>query len=98
MGSSQQDKPQLFRSLRRPPRPFALANACDAASARVIEAAGAGTLATTGASIAKALGSPGGDTLTRDHALKLISRTCRRRQRSRHRMTSKAAADEPTSA
>ncbi|MFD7496574.1 isocitrate lyase/phosphoenolpyruvate mutase family protein [Streptomyces sp. NPDC059832] len=64
----------LFRSLHTPSVPLALANAWDVASARVIEAAGAPVIATTSAGVAWSLGSPDGDVLARDRALKLIAR------------------------
>lgn len=64
---------RLFRSLHTPSAPLALANAWDAASARVVEAAGAPALATTSAGVAWALGSPDGNTLDRDRAVAALA-------------------------
>ncbi|MEU7075290.1 isocitrate lyase/phosphoenolpyruvate mutase family protein [Streptomyces narbonensis] len=74
MTTAQSTAAELFRSLHSPTAPLALANAWDVASARVIEAAGAPAIATTSAGVAWSLGSPDGDALTRDRALKLIAR------------------------
>ncbi|MFD8805639.1 isocitrate lyase/phosphoenolpyruvate mutase family protein [Streptomyces sp. NPDC059597] len=65
---------RLFRSLHTPSAPLALANAWDAASARLVEAAGASAIATTSAGVSWALGSPDGGTLTRERALEVIAR------------------------
>ncbi|MFF9474075.1 isocitrate lyase/phosphoenolpyruvate mutase family protein [Streptomyces roseolus] len=64
----------LFRSLHTPARPLALANAWDAASARIVEAAGAPAIATTSAGVAWSLGAPDGDRVSRDLALEAIGR------------------------
>ncbi|MFB6989600.1 isocitrate lyase/phosphoenolpyruvate mutase family protein [Streptomyces sp. NPDC056304] len=74
MTITQPDRAHLFRSLHTPSAPLALANAWDVASARVIEAAGAPAIATTSAGVAWSLGSPDGDLLDRDRALKVIGR------------------------
>ncbi|MEV6246911.1 isocitrate lyase/phosphoenolpyruvate mutase family protein [Streptomyces sp. NPDC051742] len=74
MTIAQPDNVRLFRSLHTSAAPLALANAWDVASARVIEAAGAPAIATTSAGAAWSLGSPDGDILARDRALKLIAR------------------------
>ncbi|MEW2132281.1 isocitrate lyase/phosphoenolpyruvate mutase family protein [Streptomyces sp. NPDC005435] len=68
------DNARLFRSLHTPSAPLALANAWDAASARVVEAAGAPAIATTSAGVSWALGSPDGGSLTRARALEVIAR------------------------
>ncbi|MFH8620551.1 isocitrate lyase/phosphoenolpyruvate mutase family protein [Streptomyces vietnamensis] len=68
------DDARVFRSLHTPTAPLALANAWDVASARVIEAAGAPAIATTSAGVAWSLGSPDGDLLGRERALKAIAR------------------------
>ncbi|MEU4153810.1 isocitrate lyase/phosphoenolpyruvate mutase family protein [Streptomyces sp. NPDC026659] len=68
------DRARLFRSLHTPSVPLALANAWDAASARIVEAAGAPAIATTSAGVSWALGSPDGGTLTRERALEVIAR------------------------
>ncbi len=52
-----------FRKLHSGPQPLLLANAWDAASARLIESAGAPAIATTSAGVAWALGFPDGNLL-----------------------------------
>jgi 2-methylisocitrate lyase-like PEP mutase family enzyme len=74
MTIAQPNEAHLFRSLHTPSAPLALANAWDVASARVIEASGAHAIATTSAGVAWSLGSPDGDVLNRDRALRLIAR------------------------
>lgn len=64
----------LFRSLHTTTRPLALANAWDAASARIVEAAGAPAIATTSAGVAWSLGAPDGDRVSRDLALDAVAR------------------------
>ncbi|NML52634.1 isocitrate lyase/phosphoenolpyruvate mutase family protein [Streptomyces sp. R302] len=64
----------LFRSLHTSARPLALANAWDAAGARIVEAAGAPAIATTSAGVAWSLGAPDGDRVPRDLALDAIAR------------------------
>ncbi|MFE3451245.1 isocitrate lyase/phosphoenolpyruvate mutase family protein [Nonomuraea sp. NPDC059194] len=68
------DKALLFRSLHVPGSPLLLANAWDAASARIVEAAGAPAVATTSAGVAWSLGAADGDRLGADLALGLIAR------------------------
>jgi 2-methylisocitrate lyase-like PEP mutase family enzyme len=63
-----------FRALHTPGTPLVLVNAWDAASARVIAAAGAPAVATTSAGAAWSLGSPDGDALSRDRAVGLVAR------------------------
>jgi len=53
-----------------------LANVWDAASAKIIEAAGAEAVATTSAGVAWSLGAADGDDLDRDTAVAAISRIC----------------------
>lgn len=66
---------RTFRDLHSTPgRPLLLANAWDAASARVIEAAGASAIATTSAGIAWSLGRPDGNALTRAESLAVVAR------------------------
>src|SRR4051794_5708109 len=55
------DQAALLRSLHVPGTPLVLANAWDAASARVAEAAGAPVVATTSAGVAWILGARDGD-------------------------------------
>ncbi|NUP01078.1 MAG: isocitrate lyase/phosphoenolpyruvate mutase family protein [Nonomuraea sp.] len=72
--TSHEDKAVLFRSLHVPGRPLLLANAWDAASALVTEAAGAPAVATTSAGVAWSLGAPDGDLLDREAAVALAGR------------------------
>ncbi|NUR89160.1 MAG: isocitrate lyase/phosphoenolpyruvate mutase family protein [Nonomuraea sp.] len=72
--TSHEDKAVLFRSLHVPGRPLLLANAWDAASAAVVEAAGATAVATTSAGVAWSLGTPDGDALGRAAAVALVAR------------------------
>jgi len=64
----------LLRSLHVPGRPLVLANAWDAASARVAEAAGAPVVATTSAGVAWSLGARDGDALDREAAVAAVRR------------------------
>jgi len=64
----------LLRSLHVPGRPLLLANAWDAASARVAEAAGAPVVATTSAGVAWSLGTRDGDALDREAAVAAVRR------------------------
>src|SRR6266567_4475178 len=68
------EKAELFHALHRRGEPVILANAWDAASARVVEDAGAAAVATTSAGVAWSLGVPDGDRLGRDGALALVAR------------------------
>ncbi|MCU7821435.1 isocitrate lyase/phosphoenolpyruvate mutase family protein [Kitasatospora sp. DSM 101779] len=72
--TAQHQKAQLLRSLHDPAAPLALANAWDAASARLVEAAGAKAVATTSAGVAWGLGAADGNHLDRDRAVELIAR------------------------
>lgn len=74
MTFTQHDKAVLFRSLHRPGKPLILANAWDAASARITEAAGVGAVATTSAGVAWSLGAPDGDRLDRARAIEALAR------------------------
>jgi 2-methylisocitrate lyase-like PEP mutase family enzyme len=65
-----------FRSLHVPGDPLLLVNAWDAASARIVEAAGAAAVATTSAGVAWSLGRPDGDALDRDAAVAAVARIC----------------------
>ena len=60
---------QTFRALHIRGRPFVLANAWDAGSAKMLAALGAQAIATSSAAHAFTLGRPDGGTLTRDEAL-----------------------------
>ncbi|WP_431676652.1 isocitrate lyase/PEP mutase family protein [Kitasatospora sp. KL5] len=72
--TAQHHNAQLFRSLHDSAAPLALANAWDAASARLVEAAGAKAVATTSAGVAWGLGAADGNHLDRDQAIALIRR------------------------
>ncbi|MEU2561110.1 isocitrate lyase/phosphoenolpyruvate mutase family protein [Streptomyces longispororuber] len=72
--TQQYDIATAFRDLHVPGKPLVLPNAWDAASARLVEAAGAAAVATTSAGLAWALGAGDGDRLTRDEALGVVAR------------------------
>lgn len=63
------DHGAVFRALHVRGRPFVLANAWDAGSARMLVALGAQAIATSSAALAFTLGRPDGGTLSRDEAL-----------------------------
>ncbi|MDX2165662.1 MAG: isocitrate lyase/phosphoenolpyruvate mutase family protein [Deltaproteobacteria bacterium] len=60
---TQNDQAARFRALHVPGTPLLLANAWDATSARIVEAAGAAAIATSSGAVANALGYPDGDAL-----------------------------------
>ncbi len=72
--NEQQTRAQQFRSLHVPGEPLVLVNAWDAASARIVAAAGARAVATTSAGVAWSRGAPDGDALTRETAVDVIHR------------------------
>jgi len=72
--SEHHTRAELFRSLHIPGKPLVLVNAWDAASARIVAAAGARAVATTSAGVAWSLGAPDGDALGRDAAVDLVRR------------------------
>ncbi|MGE7435914.1 isocitrate lyase/PEP mutase family protein [Kitasatospora sp. NPDC001175] len=67
--TTQHDKAKLFTDLHRPGDPLVLANVWDAASARLVAAAGARAIATASASVCWTLGAKDGGGLDRDRAL-----------------------------
>lgn len=67
-------KAELFRSLHVPGRPLLLANAWDAASARVAERAGAAAVATTSSGVSWTLGTADGGHVDPRLALELTAR------------------------
>jgi 2-methylisocitrate lyase-like PEP mutase family enzyme len=73
MTSTQSERAELFHALHQD-RILILPNAWDAASAAVIEHAGATAIATTSAGVAWSLGKPDGDQLPRDLAVAAIAR------------------------
>lgn len=72
--SSIQKKARDFAELHRGPRILILANAWDAASARIFEEAGCPAIATTSAGVAFSLGCRDGEQLTRDEMLDVVRR------------------------
>jgi 2-methylisocitrate lyase-like PEP mutase family enzyme len=69
-----QKKASLFASLHHGRRILILANAWDAASARIFEVAGCPALATTSAGVAFSLGRRDGQQLSRDEMLQVVHR------------------------
>jgi 2-methylisocitrate lyase-like PEP mutase family enzyme len=72
MISTQHNRATQFRGLHIPGRPLLLANAWDAATARIAEDAGVAAVATTSAGVAWSAGAGDGDRLDRDHALDVV--------------------------
>lgn len=70
-------KYQQFRSLHVPGEPLVLANAWDAGSARLIEAAGVAAVATTSAGVSWSLGVPDGQALDRADMVAAVRRIVR---------------------
>jgi len=68
------DRALAFRALHVPGRPLVLPNAWDAASARLVEDAGAAAVATTSAGLAWALGVADGDRLDLDRSMAAVAR------------------------
>jgi 2-methylisocitrate lyase-like PEP mutase family enzyme len=66
-----------FRDLHFHGEPLVLPNAWDAASARIIEQAGAVAVATTSAGVAWSLGAPDGNRLRREDAIAAVARIVR---------------------
>jgi 2-methylisocitrate lyase-like PEP mutase family enzyme len=73
----QAERAQAFSSLHRGPHLLLLPNIWDAASARIIEAAGFPALATTSAGIAFSLGYPDGERISREEMLAQVARIVR---------------------
>ncbi|MDH6138175.1 2-methylisocitrate lyase-like PEP mutase family enzyme [Kitasatospora sp. GP30] len=71
---TQHDKALAFHAMHRADRPLALANAWDAATARIVAASGAPAIATTSAGVAWALGAQDGGTLGSSLAVELTAR------------------------
>ncbi|MET8627177.1 isocitrate lyase/phosphoenolpyruvate mutase family protein [Kitasatospora sp. NPDC004669] len=67
--TTQQEKARLLKELHRPGEPVVLANVWDAASARLVAAAGAKAVATASASVSWSLGSPDGGGADREQVL-----------------------------
>ncbi len=73
----QAEKAQAFRRMHDRAQILVLPNAWDAASARVIETAGARAIATTSAGVANALGYSDGQFIPRDEAIAAVARIAR---------------------
>src|SRR5437763_12219228 len=71
------EKAEVLRTLHAGPRVLILANAWDAASARLIEAAGFPAIATSSAGVAFALGYPDGERISRSEMLDMVRRIAR---------------------
>ena len=71
------EKAELLRALHRPGEPLVLVNAWDAASARVVVAAGAQAVATSSAAAAYVLGYPDGERISRDEMLGYVATIAR---------------------
>src|SRR2546429_2534403 len=71
------EKAEALRRLLAGPRVLVLANAWDAASARLVEAAGFPAIATSSAGVAFALGHPDGERITRAEMLEMVRRIAR---------------------
>jgi 2-methylisocitrate lyase-like PEP mutase family enzyme len=74
---TQKSKAATFRALHSGPRILVLPNAWDVISARVIEEAGFGAIATTSAGIAFTLGYPDGQKISRGEMLQVVARIAR---------------------
>jgi len=72
-----QSKAETLRSLHSGGRILVLPNAWDVASARIVEATGAGAIATTSAGIANVLGYPDGQHIPRDLMMATAARIVR---------------------
>lgn len=73
-GRAQRERAEALRRLHQPPRILVLPNVWDAASARVVEAAGFPALATTSAGIAFALGYQDGERISREEMASAVGR------------------------
>ncbi len=71
------DRLEVFRGLHAGPEVLVLANAWDAASARLIESLGAKACATTSAAMAWSLGYPDGDAVPVAEVIALVGRIAR---------------------
>lgn len=75
--SAQAERAERLRALHRGPDVLLLVNAWDAASARLVEAAGFPAVATSSAGVAFALGRPDGERVTREEMLAAVARIAR---------------------
>ncbi len=74
MNDAEKQKAQAFRAMHHGPKILVLANVWDVASARILEEAGFGALATTSAGIAFSLGYPDGQKVSRQEMLAAVAR------------------------
>jgi 2-methylisocitrate lyase-like PEP mutase family enzyme len=70
----QKEQAIAFRAMHRRPRALVLPNVWDVASARIVEEAGYGALATTSAGVAFSLGYPDGERIPREEMLARVAR------------------------
>jgi len=75
--SDAQQKTDIFHRLHAGPAPLVLVNAWDAASARIVERAGAGAIGTTSAGMAWSLGYADGERMPVGELLAACARICR---------------------
>ncbi|GHG74189.1 isocitrate lyase/phosphoenolpyruvate mutase family protein [Comamonas sp. JC664] len=73
MSTDTATRAETFHTLHQGPAPLILANAWDAASARLFESLGAKAIATTSAGVAWAHGYPDGDSLPFEHLLATVN-------------------------
>ena len=73
----QKSKALAFRAMHRGPKILLLPNVWDVASARMVEEAGYGAIATTSAGVAFSLGYPDGEKISRDEMLARVGRIAR---------------------
>jgi len=73
----QKAKAHAFRAMHRGPKILLLPNVWDVASARIVEQAGFGAIATTSAGVAFSLGYPDGEKIPREEMLARIGRIAR---------------------
>jgi 2-methylisocitrate lyase-like PEP mutase family enzyme len=71
---TQRAKAGAFRGMHAGPRILVLPNVWDVASARIVEEAGFGAIATTSAGIAFTLGYPDGERISREEMLTVVAR------------------------
>src|SRR5205809_1819573 len=77
MGETHRERAGRFLALHHGPGILLLCNAWDAASARVVEAAGFPAVATTSAGIANSLGFPDGENAPFDEVVAAVARIVR---------------------
>lgn len=75
--TEQKRKADAFRAMHRGPKALLLPNVWDVASARIIEEAGFGAIATTSAGVAFSLGYPDGQKISREEMVARVARIAR---------------------